>query len=254
MSDKHYNINYLENTASFLKDLKEASYEPFKNITQGTVVDLGCGTGLDVINMADILGENVKLIGIDHDPLMIEKARSSVNNRKNTQFLISEVSDIDLESDTVSGLRAERLVQHLKNPEKVMKEIYRVLKDEHPLAIIETDWPGLIFYNQNIDFSNKLSLYLTNVQVNNGFAARKLPYYLKTAGFKNISMRVFPFVLYSLAEANRYLWIEHILNDAVNKNYFVEEEKNKFVTALKIADEEGYFACCLNMLIINGIK
>ncbi|MBC7383065.1 MAG: methyltransferase domain-containing protein [Bacteroidia bacterium] len=254
MSTKHYNIKYLENTGEFLKKLKEFSYEPFLKCQPGLIVDVGCGTGMDVINMANLIGKSGNLMGIDHDQTMIDKANLSKGNLANVEFLVSEVNSLPLMDDSVEGLRAERLIQHLTEPQSAIGEMYRVLKKNQPLVIVETDWAGLTIYNEHTEAAKKLTEYLTEVKINNGYASRKLTSYLKNAGFNTISISIFSFVIKSLKEANEYLWLEHILNEATKKGYLSTDENNEFVNSLKSADENGYFACCLNMVIANCIK
>ncbi|MDB5013537.1 MAG: hypothetical protein JWQ25_1739 [Daejeonella sp.] len=254
MSTKHYNIKYLENTGEFLKKLKEFSYEPFLICQEGLIVDVGCGTGMDVINMANLVGKQANVMGIDHDSTMIAKANSSKGKLENVEFLVSEVNSLPLADDSVDGLRAERLIQHLTEPQAAIGEMYRVLKKNQPLVIVETDWAGLTIYNEHTDAAKKLTEYLTEVKINNGYASRKLTSYLRNAGFNNINLSIFSFVIKSLSEANEYLWLEHILNEATEKGYLSTVENSEFVKSLKSSDENGYFSCCLNMVIANCVK
>src|ERR1700761_8629483 len=105
MSNKHYNISYLEDTGRFLKTLKEQSYQPFSNISAGTIIDLGCGTGMDVSNMGKMIGESVKVVGIDHDENMLHKGRTSYADQQNIEFIQTEASEIPFESESIDGLR-----------------------------------------------------------------------------------------------------------------------------------------------------
>jgi SAM-dependent methyltransferase len=77
MDTKHYGAGYLMDTGDFLKQLKIHSYTPFNTIKEGVVVDLGCGTGMDAINLANMLGHNVLVVGLDHDKALIEHAKTS---------------------------------------------------------------------------------------------------------------------------------------------------------------------------------
>ena len=253
MSQKHYNANYLENTGEFLKSLKESTYQPFLEIEEGTIIDLGCGTGIDVLNMDAVLSRKIKLVGIDHDDAMLEKGRAA-NASDRVAFIQSEATNIPFASDSIAGLRAERLVQHLAHPEKVFDEIHRVLQKDHPLVIVETDWSGLIFYDENIAVQQKVIDYLTNIKINNGFASRKLIGYLRNSGFSNINIQVVPFILKTLEEANNYLWIEVILNEAKEKGYLSEEEHSEFVKSLKLSDKEACFACSINIVVVSSKK
>lgn len=254
MSSKHYTINYLEDTGRFLKGLKEHSYSIFKKIGSGTIIDLGCGTGMDVIGMSNLLGGDVEIIGIDHDTAMLEKAKESGNDIANIGFMLSEAHHIPFGDEAVSGIRAERLIQHLKEPELVFAEMHRVLKAGNPLAIIETDWQSLIFYNGHGTIEKKISQYLSNVKINNGEAARNLTTYLEKSNFENIEIEIFPFVLKSLADANQYLWIGAILQEMQLKNELSLEEYSLFTAALENADLKGYFACSINMVVVTAVK
>ncbi|HEY1025060.1 MAG TPA: methyltransferase domain-containing protein [Sphingobacteriaceae bacterium] len=252
--EKHYNRGYLEDTGNFLKQLKEATYTPFTHIQDGIVIDLGCGTGMDVIQISALLRNSVKVVGIDHDDNMLEKGRAAVSEDPNIEFICAEAFPIPFENDTVSGLRAERLVQHLKEPQRVMNDIHRVLQPNAPLVIVETDWPGLIFYNEHRDIEQKLVHYLTHAKINNGEASRKIVAYMEESGFKNIQIDIFPFVLRTLKEANMYLWIDKIIHEAADQNYISNEEHQLFMNALESADAKKCFTCSINMLVVSALK
>lgn len=254
MSQKHYDINYLEDTAKLLGNLKKYSYNPFLQITNGTIADLGCGTGIDAINMAKMLDQKITVVGIDHDPQMIEKAKSSSEDVENVDFVLSEVYPLAYEENTLSGIRAERLLQHLKSPETVVEEIKRVLKADAPLVIVETDWQSLSFYNGDAAIEKKITDYLTEEKVNNGLAARKLTHYMEQGGFREIKLEIFPFVLKTYKEACDYIWIDRIVNEMAEKNYISSQECEAFMQALKNADAQQYFGCAINIVVATCVK
>jgi ubiquinone/menaquinone biosynthesis C-methylase UbiE len=254
MINKHYDINYLQNSRRLLINLKERSYNFFREINNGTIIDLGCGAGNDVIELAKVIGEHVKIIGVDHDPVMLQQGKNDSKGIGNVDFILSEAWPLPFEDETISGLRTERVIQHLKNPEKVIQEINRILKKDHPLVIIETDWQSLSFYTEFVDIQNKVSAYLTDVKVNNGFAAKKLISYLQLSNFREIKFEIHPFVVNSLEEANEYFWIEKIVKEASEKGYIKDHEYKDFYNALQRANDENYFACSINLVVASCIK
>ncbi|MDF3078424.1 MAG: hypothetical protein K0S09_2313 [Sphingobacteriaceae bacterium] len=254
MSDKHYNASYLEDTGRFLKELKEYSYSAFKEVASGNVIDLGCGIGLDVIGLSKMLGDGVKVIGVDHDQLLLDKGKESANGSPNVEFMLSEATKIPFEDGSVSGVRAERLIQHLKEPEAVFAEINRALNPGSPVVIVETDWPNLTFYNGPTAVERKINRYLTEVKINNGTAARKLTAYLEQSSFSNIRIEVFPFVLKKLADANQYLWTGAIIEEMKAKQELSSEEYDSFLSALTNADSNGYFSCSINLVVASATK
>lgn len=254
MTTKHYDINYLQNTRQLLLNLKEQSYTFFSGVTEGTILDLGCGAGNDVIGLARAAHGGVKVVGADHDPQMIEQGKTQANGMDNIEFILSEAYPLPFENESLSGVRAERLIQHLKNPGEVMGEINRVLKKDAPLVVIETDWNSLSFYTGFVDVQKKVNTYLTDVKVNNGFAAQKLGGYLEANGFKNITFEVKPFVINTLEEANAYFWIEKIVKEASEKGYIEHSEYENFYKALQKADDAHYFSCAINLVLVSCIK
>src|SRR5690606_18913174 len=126
--------NYLEDTGRALKTLKEFSYRPFITVASdgAIIVDIGCGTGIDVIKMSQVFGTGVKVVGVDHDPELLNKAKSASVAVKNVDFILSEAYFLPFENESVSGVRAERLIQHLDKSERAIQEVYRILKKDHP--------------------------------------------------------------------------------------------------------------------------
>lgn len=254
MSEKHYSAGYLENTGDFLRKLKAHSYSPFSAIKQGTVIDLGCGTGIDAINLAGMLGPQVNVVGIDHDPAMLAKATEASAAVPNVRFQLGDAKKIDFEDDSVSGLRAERLVQHLPDPQAAFQEIRRVLAKGQPLAIIETVWNSLNFYTRHIDIESKIRDYLTGSKVNNGWAAQRLTDDLATNGFSDIRFETFCMIGRSLDEANRYIWIGHMLEEMRAKGLLSEAEHAEFSGTMAAADANGHFLCSMNLVMATAIK
>lgn len=249
MSQKHYNAAYLEDTANLLKGIKLNSYKFFSEINSGFIIDLGCGTGIDVIQMASMFDSQVSVVGIDHDASLIEIAKKNSLGKENVSFIVSEGDSIPFDDGIVDGLRAERLIQHLQNPDEIFGEAYRILKSGAPIVIVESDWSSLNFYCGSVNISQRLTEYLTTKKINNGLASKKLNTYFEKAGFINTRINVFPFVLNSLLDANTYLWIDKIIDEMHDNGFISLEEKENFILEIETADQKEYFACSMNIVI-----
>lgn len=254
MKNKHYDINYLENSRVLLEKLKQHSYQFFQGINKGTIVDLGCGAGRDVTELANILGLGVNVIGIDHDKEMLAQAKTLGKEIKNASFILSEAYPLPFSNNTISGFRAERVFQHLVNPNQVLKGIFEQLETGAPLVILETDWQSLSFYTEFVETEKKINNYLTSIKVNNGFAARKLTGYLEATQFRDIKFDIHPFVINSLADANDYFWIEKVLKEVVLKAHITKEEFSDFYNSLVKANSKSYFSCSINLVLASCIK
>jgi len=103
----------------------------FAKIKKGnTIIDLGSGAGNDCFVARHETGAEGKVIGIDFTPIMIKKAR--VNAEKlgynNVEFREGDIDDMPV-SDNIADVIVSNCVLNLvPNKEKVIKDIYRVLK------------------------------------------------------------------------------------------------------------------------------
>lgn len=103
----------------------------FARIKKGdTVIDLGSGAGNDCFIARSQTGESGKVIGIDITEKMIAKARENAEklNFHNVEFRLGDIEQMPV-SDSIADVVVSNCVLNLvPDKEKVVKEIYRVLK------------------------------------------------------------------------------------------------------------------------------
>ncbi|MDF2477251.1 MAG: ubiquinone biosynthesis protein UbiE [Sphingobacterium sp.] len=254
MDNKHYDAGYLQDTGDFLKQLKISSYSPFSMIKEGLVADLGCGTGMDAVNLAKMLGKDVQVIGVDHDAALINHAKSGSREINNVNFVQGEVYQLDFENEAVSGVRMERLVQHLTDPQSMFREVYRILGKGQPLVIVETIWNSLTFYTQHVTIEAKICQYLTEEKVYNGWAGNKLTADLLANGFLQVQLQTLCMVTRSKEEANRYLFLDKILMEMIEKDKLSQSEFDDFHRTINQLDEAGCFLVSMNLVIAQAKK
>lgn len=103
----------------------------FAKIKKGdTVIDLGSGAGNDCFVARHETGIEGKVIGIDFTPIMIEKAR--INAEKlgynNVEFREGDIDAMPVSNDIADVIVSNCVLNLVPNKQKVVGEIYRVLK------------------------------------------------------------------------------------------------------------------------------
>lgn len=254
MGNPLYTDAYLKRTFDFFKEIKAKTYQPFADIESGIIVDVGCGVGQDAENLAKIIKRGCRVVGLDHDKDLITQAKLKNNNVDNLQFLQSDAGNLPFRDNEISGIRNERLIQHLVRPESVYQEFYRVLKVDAPAVFIETDWESAVLYNGNESVKEKLLYFLSNQRVNNGKAAGKLIDHLSIIGFKNISIQVFPIISYDLSSVSMLIQLDAALETMEARQTISATEKVDFKNELAEADAAKCFAGSINFVTVIASK
>ena len=103
----------------------------FARISKGdTVIDLGSGAGNDCFIAASETGESGRVIGIDFTESMIEKANNNLakSGLKNIEFRYGDIDNMPVDPDTADVIISNCVLNLVPDKEKVLGEIYRVLK------------------------------------------------------------------------------------------------------------------------------
>jgi len=102
-----------------------------------TVVDLGCGGGLDVFLAAQKVGPAGKAIGIDMTPSMIERALRNAREGgyQNVEFHLAQIDKMPLAAVSVDVVISNCVINLAADKTAVFREIARILKPGGRLAV-----------------------------------------------------------------------------------------------------------------------
>ncbi|MBU0482904.1 MAG: methyltransferase domain-containing protein [Proteobacteria bacterium] len=103
----------------------------FAEIPNGaTVVDLGCGTGVDSLIAAQKTGASGQVLGIDFSLSMLKKGRRAIRatETNNLTFLCADAERLPLLDKTVDRVMVNGIFNLNPDRAEIIKEIYRILK------------------------------------------------------------------------------------------------------------------------------
>jgi arsenite methyltransferase len=94
------------------------------------VVDLGCGSGVDVLLAADAVGPEGHVVGIDFLTSMVERGAELADEAgfTNTTFVQAEIEDLPLTDDSVDVVISNGAANLSARKSRVFAEAWRVLR------------------------------------------------------------------------------------------------------------------------------
>ncbi|MCR4368297.1 MAG: arsenite methyltransferase [archaeon] len=95
-----------------------------------TVLDLGCGAGMDCFLASKKVGEKGHVIGVDMTAEMVERARRNAEKYgyKNVEFRLGEIEDLPIEDNSIDVVISNCVINLSEDKEKVFREVRRVLR------------------------------------------------------------------------------------------------------------------------------
>lgn len=148
-----------------------------------TVLDLGCGAGIDVLLAARKVGATGKIIGIDMTDAMIAKAKENVALAKlnNVEIRKGIIEDMPVDDNSVDWIISNCVINLSPEKNRVFHEIYRVLKPGGIMMvsdIIAEELPQEIIINPDL-YSSCLSGAISEKSYISG---------LQKVGLKNVKI------------------------------------------------------------------
>ena len=150
------------------------------------VADLGTGYGVMAVEMAETL--KVQVIGVDIDTNVLAYARvlteSIYGLQAPVQFIETDVYHLPFADQSLDGITARFLFQHLNNPLLLAREIFRVLKPGARVFIEDID-DGFTMEFPALPHSWQIVIQafrkLQSLQGGDRFIGRKIPSYMHQA-------------------------------------------------------------------------
>ncbi len=100
---------------------------------EGTVLDLGCGTGFLTDSLLNLPG-NREILALDIALPMLQKARGKLYSGPEVNYICADAECLPLAENSVDEVFSNLALQWCRDLEKVFKEIRRVLKTPGRLA------------------------------------------------------------------------------------------------------------------------
>ena len=151
-----------------------------------TLLDVGCGAGNDVQDLAKLVGPSGRVVGMDSSATMIQQARArTAETQLPVEFLQGDAYQLPFEEHTFDGCQSSRVFKHLAEPERALAEMVRVARPGARIVVAEADFDLVIVDIPDRTLARKM-IHLASDRVRQGWMGRQLPKLFSEAGLIDI--------------------------------------------------------------------
>lgn len=163
--------------------LRARSYELLRLPPDAMVVDVGCGTGRAVAELAE---QGAHAIGVDLDPAMLAAARSRFPD---IDVRAADAADLPLGDGQAHGYRADKVYHVLPDPHAALAEARRVLVPGGRITLLGQDWDTIVIDSDQPELTRRI-VHARADTIPHPRIARAYRNLLLDAGFHDVDVEV----------------------------------------------------------------
>ncbi len=247
-------VNYLDRVAALFGAYKRRSVEFLKPFDGMHLLDAGCGAGDDARALAELAGPTGKVTGLDVSSEMIAVAKQRTRNSVlPLNFIQGDICHINEDDAAFDRVRADRVFQHLHEPEQAMHELCRVTRPGGWIVVMDVDWSTLLVDAKPVELTQRILGYHFTRHAN-GAAGRSLYGLFKGVGLSDVEVVSETFLVTDAGLAF-FLWgLDVTARDVVDRDVATRSEIDSWMAHIKARDQAGAFLSAITGFAVRAKK
>jgi ubiquinone/menaquinone biosynthesis C-methylase UbiE len=254
--------DYLRHVATSGQEYKALSYELLQVAPGMKVLEVGCGIGADLPALAERVGSQGLVVGIESAYDLLEAARATIQGHGNIVVARGEVEALG----SLGGeghfqrVRADWALQRMVHPLQAVAEMWRVLEPGGLLLLIEPDWKALAVFpasprGGDDDQTLQAVLVWKQMQMPHALMGRQLKGVVQQLGYRErMEIQVGTMLLESWPEADRILRLSSAAQAFSAAYPAWGREVAGWLEAMKKAAAHGEFLAALPLFFARAWK
>lgn len=217
------------------------------------LLDVGCGTGDDVRALAERVGDDGTVVGLDASESLTRDARDRTARASPARFAVGDAHDLPLAPDRFDGARAERVLQHLPDPQAALDELVRVTRPGGRVVVTDPDWGTLVVTAPGADPDRTRRLLDPEWScARNGRVGRRLRRRAADAGLVDVGAEAATLTLTGFESADDVLGLESRVATLREAGVLADSEGSEWLARLREADRDDAFFASLSLFTVVG--
>jgi ubiquinone/menaquinone biosynthesis C-methylase UbiE len=196
-------------------------------------LDVGCGPGTNLGDLAVGVTSTGRVIGVDTDPAMVQAARTRMAEQPAVEVRLGDAHALPVDDGAVDRVRVDRVLQHVTSPAEVIAELRRVSRPGAVVSLAEPDWATLAIDADDLRTATDFTRYTCAKVVRNASVGRQLARLAAAAGFTVRSVHAMTPLFTDFEETDQILGLTRNSVRAVAAGYIDSDRAEDWLSALR---------------------
>jgi ubiquinone/menaquinone biosynthesis C-methylase UbiE len=218
-----------------------------------SVLDVGCGTGVFLPGLAELVGPTGRVVGLDYAPAFLADARerlakTDVGDR--VELVEGDAQRLPFADATFDAAHCERVLMHVEAPDAVIAEMQRVVRPGGRVVVAEPYPSGAAIDGADAELHNRIGRVVVS-GIRNPEMGLSLRARFVDAGFTDVSGEVVGFFEEELDEEEASEW-ERTAREMAATGEVETERVDAAIADLAARRERGAYCGLATMFVVSG--
>ncbi len=113
------------------------------------ILDIGVGPGLLAYDLARLVGDKGRVVGLDNAAAMVALARTRLAQLKQAECVEGQATELAYPDASFDAVVSTQVYEYVADMPRALSELYRVLKLGGRALILDTDWRSIVWHSSD---------------------------------------------------------------------------------------------------------
>lgn len=214
----------------------------------GSYLELGTGTGDDALALSSRHG--VHVVGVDSSETMVmEAVRRGLSDAR-----VADAHALPFPDATFDGAWADRVFQHLEDPERALGELVRVTKPGGRIVVADPDYDTQVVDVDDQELARRVLRFRADHLLRNGTLAHRMGGLFTRGGLADVTVEAAPVVLRDPAALDNAMGLRSWARTACERGLASSSDADAWERELDEAVARGRFLYSFAIFLTAATK
>jgi 2-polyprenyl-3-methyl-5-hydroxy-6-metoxy-1,4-benzoquinol methylase len=237
-----------------IQRVRRTAWDALQPMPGQRLLDAGAGAGEVARALAAAVGQQGEVVAMDSSVRTLQAARALTPAELPVRFVQASVTDLEFPAETFDGVRSERVLQHVADPDRAVRELARVTRRGGRVCLVDTDWESAALDGVPADLAAAVRERMLNVAPgHHNDMGRTLRRRLLRAGLDDVTTTPVTCLFLDPASAAVVL---PVLDPAIppEAGMVPDDLRDRWFTEVAAAGERGEFLAVLTIWVAAGVR